>query len=197
MDGVDAVILSIPFPAIGKLPKDLFADLPEGVPVIDTGNYYPGMRDPSIPEMDEWMVESLWVSQQIGRPVIKAFNNILAHSLAELGRHKGTGDRLAVAVAGDDPRAKSLVCALVDQVGFDPIDAGELASSWRQQPSTPAYCCDWNAEQMRRALAAAVPGEAPPKRDRVMDDYASLGCNPAHADIVAKNRVINAHFIAE
>lgn len=192
VEGVDAVILSIPFPAVADLPKDLFAALPKGVPVIDTGNYYPGMRDPNIPEIDDGMVESLWVSRQIGRPVIKAFNNILAHSLAELGQPEGGSDRLAIAVAGDDPQAKSVACALVNQLGFDPVDAGELAESWRQQPSTPAYCCDWNADEMRHALAAAVPGEAPPKRDRMMEDYAALGPNPTHADIVASNRVTNA-----
>lgn len=189
---VDALILSIPFPGIADLPKDLFAGLPAGVPVMDTGNYYPGMRDPNIPVIDEGMVESLWVSRQIGYPVIKAFNNILAYSLAELGRPEGTRDRLAVAVAGDDPQAKSLVCALVNEVGFDPVDAGELAQSWRQQPSTPAYCCDWNAKEMHQALAAAVPGEAPAKRDRMMETYAALGANPTHADIVASNRVTNA-----
>ncbi|MFC3314425.1 NADPH-dependent F420 reductase [Falsigemmobacter intermedius] len=192
VDGVDAVILSIPFPAIAELPEDLFAGLPAGVPVIDTGNYYPGMRDPNIPEIDEGMVESLWVSRQIGRPVIKAFNNILAHSLAELGRPEGASDRLAVAVAGDDPQEKSLACVLVNEVGFDPVDAGELAQSWRQQPSTPAYCCDWNAEEMRHALAAAVPGKAPATRDRMMHTYAALGASPTHADIVASNRITNA-----
>lgn len=194
VDGVDAVILSIPFPAIEDLPKDLLGALPEGVPVIDTGNYYPGMRDPNIPEIDEGIVESLWVSRQIGRPVIKAFNNILAHSLAELGRPEGASDRLAIAVAGDDPQTKALACALVDQLGFDPVDAGDLAESWRQQASTPAYCCDWNAEEMRQALAAAVPGEAAAKRDSMMETYAALGPNPTHADIVASNRVTNASF---
>lgn len=136
IEGADAVILSIPFPAIADLPNNLFASLPEGVPVIDTGNYYPGMRDPNIPEIDEGMVESLWVARQINRPVIKAFNNILAHSLAELGRPERASGRLAIAVAGDDPQAKSLVCALVNAVGFDAVDAGELSQSWRQQPST-------------------------------------------------------------
>ncbi|MDS9470221.1 NAD(P)-binding domain-containing protein [Paracoccus sp. MBLB3053] len=190
--GVDAVILSIPFPAIANLPTDLFAGLPAEVPVIDTGNYYPGMRDPNIPEIDEGMVESLWVSQQIGRPVIKAFNNILAYSLAELDRPEGASDRLAVAVAGGDAKAKSVACNLVNEVGFDTVDAGDLGQSWRQQPSTPAYCCDWNAAEMRQALAAARPGEAPAKRDRMMETFAALGANPTHADIVATNRVMNA-----
>lgn len=150
------------------------------------------MRDPNIPEIHEGTLESVWVCRKIGRPVIKAFNNILAHSLAEMGRPAGANDRLAMAVAGDDPLAKSKVCALVNQVGFDPVDAGELAQSWRQQPSTPAYCCDWNAEEMRLALAAAVPGEAPLKRDRMMDTYAALGPTPTHDDIVRSNRVTNA-----
>ena len=192
VEGVDLVVLSIPFPAVAKLPKDLFDGLPAGAPIVDTGNYYPGLRDPQIPEIDAGQVESLWVAEQIGRPVIKAFNNILAYSLAELGRPRGAEGRLAVAVAGDDPEAKSRVSALVDEVGFDPVDAGSLADSWRQQPSTPAYCCDFNADETRRALAAAKPGEAPKKRDMMAATYSKLGPNPTHADIVASNRVTNA-----
>ena len=192
VEGVDAVILSIPFPAVADLPKDLFDGLPPAAPVIDTGNYYPGLRDPHIAEIDGGMVESVWVSRQIGRPVVKAFNNILAYSLAELGRPPGANDRLAVAIAGDDPAAKTLVAGLVDDVGFDPVDAGVLAESWRQQPSTPVYCCDWNARETLDALALARPGEAPAKRDAMMETLSKLGPSPTHADIVASNRVVNA-----
>lgn len=192
VEGADAAILSIPFPAVAALPRDLFDSLPQDVPVIDTGNYYPGMRDPQIPELDEGLVESVWVSRQIGRPIIKAFNNILAYSVAEAGRPSGSSDRLAVAIAGDDPQAKSIVSRLVDDVGFDPVDAGGLSESWRQQPSTPAYCCDWNADETRKALAVAKPGEAPRKRDAMMETYSKLGPNPSHADIVTSNRRTNA-----
>lgn len=191
VEGADVVILSIPFPAIATLPKDLFDGLPESVPVVDTGNYYPGLRDPQIPEIDGGQVEGIWVAEQIGRPVIKAFNNILAYSLAELGKPKGAADRLAVAVAGDDPQAKSVVSGLVDEVGFDPVDAGTLAESWRQQPSTPAYCCDFDAEETRLALAAARPGQAPRIRDLMAATYSKLGLNPTHADVVASNRLTN------
>lgn len=190
--GADVVIVSIPFPAIAKLPKDLFDGVPREVPIIDTGNYYPGLRNPQIPALDTGQVESLWVSEQLGRSVVKAFNNILAHSLAELGCPEGASDRLAVAVAGDDAASKQIVMGLVNDVGFDPIDAGPLAESWRQQPSTPAYCCDFDAEEMRTALAAAVKGEAPSKRDRLPELFASLGQNPSHAEIVAANRAANA-----
>jgi 8-hydroxy-5-deazaflavin:NADPH oxidoreductase len=188
VDGADAIVLSIPFPAVADLPEGLFSDLPDEVPVIDTGNYYPGMRDPQIPELDAGLVESVWVSRQLGRPVIKAFNNILAYSLAELGRPEGAPDRLAVAVAGDDAEAKRVVMGLVNETGFDPVDAGSLQDSWRQQPSTPAYCCDYRAAEMRRGLAAAVEGEAPKKRERLPDNFAALGANPSHADVIAMNR---------
>ena len=160
--------------------------------MIDTGNYYPGMRDPRIPQIDEGMPESVWVSRQLGRPVIKAFNNILAYTLAELGRPQGSSGRLAVAIAGDDAQTKAVVSRLVDEVGFDVVDTGVLAESWRQQPSTPAYCCDFDAGETRKALAAATPGEAPRKRDRMMETYSKLGPNPTHADVVASNRVTNA-----
>lgn len=189
--GVNAVISSIPFPAISQLPDDLFAGLPDEAPIIDTGNYYPGMRDPNILEIDGGKTESVWVSEQLGRPVIKAFNNILAYSLAELGRPKGESDRLAIAIAGDNARAKSVVSELVDEVGFDPVDAGDLEESWRQQPSTPAYCCDLGAEEMRDALSAAKKGVAPAIRDRMLADYAKMPANPTHADMIAINRAVN------
>ena len=78
----------------------MFDTVPQDVPVVDTGNYYPGLRDPQIPEIDAGIPHSVWVSKQLGRPVIKAFNNILAYSLAELGLPEGSPGRLAIAVAG-------------------------------------------------------------------------------------------------
>jgi len=191
VDGVDVIFLSIPLPAMAELPKGLFKAVPRNVPIADTSNYYPGMRDPRIPEIDEGMPESVWVSRQLDRPVIKAFNNILAYSLAELGRPEGSSDRLAVAVAGDDVKSKQIVMALVNDTGFDAVDAGSLDESWRQQPSTPAYCCDYGMEMMRKGLAAAVKGDAPKKRDRMPELFTKLGPNPSHDDIIAMNRSLN------
>jgi predicted dinucleotide-binding enzyme len=68
VEGVDLVVISIPFPVVAELPKDLFETIGQDVPVIDTGNYYPGLRDPQIPEIDAGMPHSAWVSKQIGRP---------------------------------------------------------------------------------------------------------------------------------
>lgn len=191
VEGADLVILSIPLPAVAKLPKDLFGGLPNSAPIVDTGNYYPGLRDPQIEELDGGKTESVWVSEQIGRPVIKAFNNILAHSLAELGRPEGASDRIAVAVAGDDVAAKRIVMGIVNEVGFDPVDGGPLSESWRQQPVTPGYCCDYDAETMRRALAQAVHGEASAIREQHFEHLAQLWPNASHADVIAANRAVN------
>jgi predicted dinucleotide-binding enzyme len=188
ISGADLVILSIPLLAIENLPKDLFKNLPANVPVIDTSNYYPGLRDPQIADLDAGEVESVWVSRQIGRPIIKAFNNILAYSLAELGQPKGAAGRLAVAVAGDDAAAKKIAMAIVNEVGFDPVDGGPLAESWRQQPLTPGYCCDFDAHTMRKALDAAVKGEAPTRWSIFKSKMAALGPDSTREDRVAMNR---------
>jgi predicted dinucleotide-binding enzyme len=185
------IFLSIPLPAVTHLPRDLFASVPLEVPVVDTSNYYPGLRDDKIPEIDNGMTESVWVSKQIGRPVIKAYNNLLAYTLAELGQSEGTPGRLAAAVAGDDERAVEMVMELVTESGFDPVNSGSLEQSWRQQPSTPAYCCDYQASDMRRALDAAVKSEAPKIRDRMAEHFSKLGSNPSHADTVAMNRQLS------
>ena len=191
VEGVDLVVVSIPFPAVAELPKDLFNTVPQDVPVVDTGNYYPRLRDPQIPEIDGGMVQSVWVSKQLGRPVVKAFNSIFAYSLAELGRPAGSPDRLAIPVAGDDRRAKQLVMDFMNEIGFDPVDAGRLDESWRQEPGTPVYGCDYNAEMTRKALPAAVRGEAPKKLERVIDILRQGGRNMTHADMVAMNRSLN------
>ena len=151
----DVVIVTIPQKNIPELPKDLFVGVPDSVVVVDTGNYYPQQRDGRIAGIEDGMVESRWVSQQLGRPVVKAFNNIYAEHLLKHGKPAGTPGRIALPVSGDDERAKSVVLKLVDELGFDGIDAGGLDDSWRQQPGTPVYAADFDAEGVRRALASA------------------------------------------
>jgi 8-hydroxy-5-deazaflavin:NADPH oxidoreductase len=149
------VIVTIPEKNIPKLPRDLFAAALENVVIVDTGNYYPRLRDGRIDAIEAGTTESGWVAQQLNRPVVKAFNNIYARHLMELGRPKGTPGRIALPVAGDHDAAKAVVMQLVDELGFDPVDAGSLDESWRQQPGTPVYAKDFDADGARRALAEA------------------------------------------
>ena len=157
----DLVIVTIPEKNIPNLPRDLFAGVPDRVVVVDTGNYYPQQRDGRIAGIEDGMTESGWVSQQLGRPVVKAFNNIYAAHLLTSGRPAGTPDRIALPVAGDDDRAKAVVLELIDELGFDGVDAGGLDESWQQQPGTPVYGTDLDAEGVRRALVDASKERKP------------------------------------
>jgi predicted dinucleotide-binding enzyme len=159
--GMDLVIVTIPEKNILSLPAGLFANTPDSVPIVDTGNYYPRQRDGRIEAIETGLPESKWVAQQFGRPVVKAFNNIYARHLLELGRPKGTPGRIALPIAGDDQEAKAIVLRLVDDLGFDPVDAGGLDESWRQQPGTPVYTKDFDAEGVRRALSEAKKQRTP------------------------------------
>jgi len=140
--------------AIPDLPPGLFAKVPGRV-VVETGNYYPQLRDGRIEAIEAGLLDSQWVAQQLGCPVIKAFNNIFAQSLLEKSRPRGTTGRIALSVMGDSPDAKATVLRLVDEIGFDSVDGGGLDDSWRQQPGTPAYCRDLEVAALRRALAEA------------------------------------------
>jgi 8-hydroxy-5-deazaflavin:NADPH oxidoreductase len=151
----DVVVVTIPEKNIPQLPRDLFAGVSAQVVVVDTGNYYPRQRDGRIEPIEAGTTESRWVSDRLGRPVVKAFNNIYAKHLQENGKPAGTPGRIALPVAGDDAVAKAVVLRLIDELGFDPVDAGTIDESWRQQPGSPVYAKDFDAEGVRRALAAA------------------------------------------
>jgi predicted dinucleotide-binding enzyme len=157
----DVVIVTIPLKNIAKLPRGLFDGVPDNVVVVDTGNYYPQQRDGRIDPIENGTTESRWVADRLGRQVVKAFNNIYARHLLEHGKPKGALGRIALPVAGDDKRAKDVVIRLLDELGFDGVDAGTLDESWRQQPGTPVYGTDFDADGVRRALADARPDRTP------------------------------------
>jgi len=144
------IIVSIPQKNVPDLPKNLFKLLPKDVVVIDTGNYYPTLRDGAIPALDQTGIDSLWVQEQLGIPVVKVFNSILATSIKDLGRQRGEKNRIALAVSGDDTKAKEVVFTLVEELGFDPFDLGTIAQSWKQQPGSPIYCRDINLSVLKK-----------------------------------------------
>ena len=124
--------------------------------VIDTNNYYP-QRDGHIAELDN---ESTTTSELLqahlpSSKVVKAFNHIYAAQLTTDGTPAGTKNRRALVIAGDDRDAKATVTHLLDQFGFDTVDAGPLGEGWRIQRDTPGYGPRRTAEELRRVLAAA------------------------------------------
>ena len=132
----DLVLVSIPVKAFGEVPVKPLA----GKPVLDTGNYY-SQRDGHIEELDTGALTSSGLLQSYlpDAHVVKVFNNILYKHLRYLARPHGAEDRSALPIAGDDPAAKAAVTAFLDAIGYDAVDTGPLAESWRQEPGTPVY----------------------------------------------------------
>jgi predicted dinucleotide-binding enzyme len=155
--GAEILVVTIPEKNIPDLPAGVLDGLASGAVVIDTGNYYPKQRDGKIEDIENGTTESRWVADHLGHPVVKAFNGIYASHLLTHGKPAGTPGRIALPVAGDDPAANALVIGLLDQLGFDGVDAGSLDDSWRQQPGTPVYGADLDAGGVRKALADASP----------------------------------------
>jgi 8-hydroxy-5-deazaflavin:NADPH oxidoreductase len=160
---VDVVILSIPLNRLSGI-APLIASVPAETVVIDTSNYYPA-RDGRIEAIEAGQVESLWVSEQLGRPIVKAWNAIGSDSFARKGKPAGNSDRIAIPVAADSDRDRKVGMALLGDTGFDAFDAGTLADSWRQQPGAPCYCTDLALEEMTAAHAAAERARLPKRRD--------------------------------
>ncbi|KUN74241.1 NADP oxidoreductase [Streptomyces canus] len=183
----DAIILAIPFGAAGDL-AHLFASVPDETVVIDTANYYPGMLSEPIEAVDNGQVESVYTAEQLGRPVVKAWNAALAETQRAKGVPAGTPGRLAIPVAGDTDQARRVAMQLVDDTGFDPYDAGTLADSWRQQPNGPAYCTELTLDELPAALAAADRAKDAAIRDSLPERFAALPANPTVDDVVAMNR---------
>jgi len=148
----DIVVVTIPLKNYRTVPVEPLADKI----VIDTNNYYPE-RDGHIPELDNesTTTSALLQAHLPTSKVVKAFNHIYAAALTTDGRPRGTKNRRALAIAGDDPKAKATVSGLLDQFGFDTVDAGPLKEGWRIQRDTPGYGPHRTAAELRRDLAAA------------------------------------------
>lgn len=153
----DLVIVSIPQKNVPNLAQGIVDARQPGAPVIETNNYYPQQRDGKITAIEDGQLESDWVTQQIGAPVYKVFNGIWWKHLLEKGTPRGTPSRIALPIAGEDGPGRDLVHDIVDRLGFEPVDAGPISESWRQQPGTPVYGKDFDADATRKALAEASP----------------------------------------
>lgn len=160
---VDLIVITVAFGKIAELPKTLFADVPVETVIVETGNYSPVVRDAQIDAIEGGMTETRWVSEQIGRPVTKAFNNLFAKELVVNGLPAGDPERIAIPVAGDDPRAKAIVMDLVDSMGFDAVDSGSVDEAWRHQLGTPV------SSAVRLNKAGLIEGLAQADKDTLTE----------------------------
>lgn len=154
----DLIIITIPQKSIPALPAGLFKDLKDKI-LIETGNYYPDLRDGRLAGFSEFTIDSEWVEQKLGHPVIKVFNSIFAMSLQDKGLAKGSSGRIGLPVAGDDAHAKKVVMQLVDELGFDPVDAGAIKDSWKQHPGSPIYCADLSSAEIIEKMSVLTDAD--------------------------------------
>ena len=163
------VVVAVPTHAMPHLDKRLFMSLHPTTIVLDVSVYEPS-TDGRIEELEgeEAMVESRWVETQLGRAVIKVFNTVDAYTLDKRGQPSSTDGRIALPISGADAVHKATVIALLDQMGFDGVDAGSVDDSWRQQAGTPVYCVNLDREGVRGALLKAERSKSAAVREVLM-----------------------------
>ncbi|UGT62213.1 NADPH-dependent F420 reductase [Nocardia asteroides] len=159
----DIPVLAVPLGAYPKLPGNAFA----GKTVLSTGNYYPH-RDGRIEQLDSLQSTTAEFEQSLlpGAVIVKAFNNILFHHIPNLAH---SCPRTALPIGGDDSVAKARVSTIVNTLGFDPVDAGTLAESWRFEPESGAYTPIYAADADKFALDYLADPGAPVPADRLRE----------------------------
>jgi predicted dinucleotide-binding enzyme len=167
--GADVVIVSVNF---GQIPDmaELIAKAPGDAVIIDTSNYFP-LRDGVIAAVEAGQVESEWVQEQYGRPIVKAWNTITTASFRDKAYATDEATRIALPIVADDNAQRAIGMRLVKETGFDSFDAGVIADSWRQQPGTPVYTNDLTAKQLPAALARAQRDRSALRRDLMLKIY--------------------------
>ncbi len=192
--GVDIVVIAVPVKAIEDLPRDLFANSPESLIIVDAGNYSPENRDANIAELDGGMPDSVYVAGHFGRPVIKAFNSITGYALGNKALPPNATGRIAVPVSGDDPQAKATIIELIDQMGFDGVDLGSLTDSWRQQSGGPLFCTDHTRGEIPAALEAADKSRLASNRKRMIE---LLAANQGKLDMATVHLLLRSLYSGE
>jgi predicted dinucleotide-binding enzyme len=148
----DFAVVAIPITTVGRIPVDPLA----GKVVIATINYFP-QRDAPVAAIDDGSATAPGILQAHlpASRVVRAFSMINAAEMSGDGHPEGDPKRRALALAGDDPAAKELVAGLYSEFGFDAVDIGDLAESWRLDPGQPAFVTRQNATELRANVARA------------------------------------------
>lgn len=144
----DVVILALPLSKVESVPHEHLA----GKIVIDAMNYWPSV-DGKVPEFETGHATSLIVADALPQSrVVRAFSHLGYHQLDQDARRSGSRDRHAIAIAGDDPDAVEQVAELVDRFGFDPVTAGDLASSALFGPGTALFGTSTSRDEVTQLL---------------------------------------------
>ncbi|NYI38149.1 NADPH-dependent F420 reductase [Aeromicrobium tamlense] len=168
----DIVVVAVPLKAYDNLPVDAL----DGKIVIDANNYYPE-RDGIVETIRDGLQSTSELLQQrlAGASVVKAFNNIFFRALEALAEPAHKEERSSLPIFGDDPDAKAAVIDYLDTIGYDALDGGDLAESWRTENGKPAYVYPYSVNRdvtqfqhvdrktLTRLLREAVRGQGEPR----------------------------------
>lgn len=148
----EVVVVAIPYGRYRELPTDALRDKV----VIDACNYYPE-RDGRDSDLDSGRTTSSEkIKQHIDANLVKAFNAIYWNVLRDGSRPRGDPERLAIPLSGSDAEARAVVAGLIRDIGFDPVDAGNLGQGGRKhQPGTVVYTAELPASKLSALLRAA------------------------------------------
>ncbi|GAA3944331.1 NADPH-dependent F420 reductase [Microbacterium soli] len=147
--GADAVLLALPLSGFRTLPV---AGL-RGMLVIDAMNFWWG-SDGIRPDLNDPRTSTSELVQEFltGARVVKALGHMGYQDLVDEARPAGAAGRKAIAIAGDGEDDVAAVAGLVDDLGFDPVIAGPLASGIMLEPGAEAFGADVEAAELRAML---------------------------------------------
>lgn len=150
----DLVLVSVPLKAYQAIPVEPLA----GKVVLDTNNYYPE-RDGTFPDLEAKTATTSGLLQAHlpDSHVVKVFNNIYFQNLLSMARPAGAPDRNTLIIAGDDATTKKTAANFLDAIGYDAVDSGSLADSWRYERDQPAYA---SAYVVNGDFSHTVPADA-------------------------------------
>jgi hypothetical protein len=147
----DLVVLAIPLHKFTTLDPSLL----DGKLVVDTMNYWPPVD--GIQEMfeDRRYGSSEIVQRRLVRStVVKTLNHIGYHELEDERRPRGSPERRALGVAGDDPRAVDVVAELIERIGYDAVRFDRLSAGRLLEPGGPVFGASLHRSEFELAVRA-------------------------------------------
>ena len=149
----DLVVVAVPLHKY----KGVSAESLAGKVVIDAMNYW-SVTDGDIAdfEADDRTSSEVVAAHLSASRVVKSFNHIGYHEMEPDAAAAGTADRRALAVAGDDADAKERVAEFIDALGFDVVDAGDLAAGKAYEPGTEVFNGRFNSDELSTKLRGSL-----------------------------------------
>jgi predicted dinucleotide-binding enzyme len=141
----DIIVLAVPTHRFRELPRNLFG----GKILIDAMNYWAPIDGndhelAAAPDGSSIVVQAFFSSAR----VVKSLNQLGYHEFEEGRRPPGAPDRGALAAAGDDQNALVQVLQVIEDLGFDAIDAGPLTSGTTLGPDGIAFGVAYTAQEL-------------------------------------------------